>query len=295
MRTILLLIVAISAAVAAALGAQSWLAAERGALIATQDKTAPEPSTQVEGTEVLVAARNLEPGSFVHKEDLKWQVWPKEGLNPAYLVKTTSKPDAELSFDGAVPTRSIPAGQPIYSALLISPGERGFLAAALNPGMRAVTLPVNATTGLAGLVLPGDQVDLILSRDLEGYEGRKQHVSQTVLADVRVLAVDQSLRGFDPGESKAEETVKSRTVLPAKTITVEVTPKQAEKVSLALAMGSLSLSLRSIVENDAALSPDGFTADNVFPTPARPKAPKESDLGRGQAVTVLRGSPAGAG
>lgn len=293
MRTLLLLVVAIGAAIVAALGAQSWLAAERGAMVATQENAAPEQNAQLEGVEVLVAARNLEPGSFVRKDDLKWQIWPKDGLNPAYLTKTDDKPDSALTFEGSVPTRSIPTGQPIYPALLISPGERGFLAAALNPGMRAVTLPVNATTGLAGLVLPGDQVDLILSRDLQGYEGGKQHISQTVLADVRVLAVDQSLRGFSPEETKAEEAVKSRSVLPAKTITVEVTPKQAEKVSLALSMGSLSLSLRSIVESDATLIPDGYTADSVFPTPSRPKAPTESDLGRGQAVTVLRGSPAG--
>lgn len=295
MRTILLLLVALGAATVAAIGARSWLAAERIAIV-KDNQVASFADSTVPGVDVLVAAHNLEPGEFVRKEDLRWQRWPKEGLNPAYLVRKDDKEDSAVTdFDGAVTTRSIPAGQPLYSALVVAPGERGFLAAVLNPGMRAVTVPVNPTTGLAGLVLPGDQVDLILSREMDGYGGHKQHLSQTVLSDVRVLAVDQSLRGFDPEESSAEEAVKSRTTTPAKTITVQVTPKQAEKVSLALSMGSLSLALRSIVSDDAELGLDGYTADSVFPTPTRPQAPKETELGRDQSVTVLRGSPAGSG
>lgn len=293
MRTILLLVIALGAAASAAFGARSWLNAERTALNqARPEVTASKPA--FEGVEILVSDRNLEPGMFVREGDLRWQSWPAENVNAAYLIKQPDKATKQVGdYIGAVPTRSIPAGQPIYPALLVSPGERGFLAAVLNPGMRAVTLPVDATRGLAGLVLPGDQVDLILSRDLDVYEGRRQHLSQTVLADVRVLAVDQKLSGFDPEDSKVEETAKSRSMLPAKTVTIEVTPKQAEKVTLALAMGNLALSLRSIVDDPGELIPAGYTEDSVFPTPNRPKAPREGELGRDQSVTVMRGAPAG--
>jgi pilus assembly protein CpaB len=125
----------------------------------------------------------------------------------------------------------------------VRPGERGFLAAVLRPGFRAITVGVNTTSGIAGFIFPGDSIDLILSHSVgrQGENGRVRRASETVLADVRVLAIDQSTN---------DQVEKAN---PAKNVTLEVTPKQAEIVSLISDIGRLSLSLRSLQQNEGAI------------------------------------------
>jgi Flp pilus assembly protein CpaB len=147
---------------------------------------------------------------------------------------------------GDVTRRGIGEGEPVTPNRLVKPGERGFLAAVLKAGHRAVSIPIDAASGIAGLVFPGDRVDILLTHSVpardseEGSDPRR--ASETILENVRVLAVDQAVDDLQ-GEPKL-----------AKTATLEVTPKQAEILSVARQLGGLSLSLRSLAKNEAELA-----------------------------------------
>ncbi|MEL6238215.1 MAG: Flp pilus assembly protein CpaB, partial [Pseudomonadota bacterium] len=156
------------------------------------------------------------------------------------------------------------AGEPVTMGSLVSPGDRGFLAAALGPGMRAVTVPVSARTGVAGFVFPGDRVDLVLTQTVEG-EGRPLRTAETVLRNLRVLATDQQTE-------KVEDPESGKTVVSTfRNVTIEVTPKLAEKVSVAQTIGTLSLVLRSIADNQAELERAIASGEIDIPNGASPE------------------------
>lgn len=232
LRSILLLLVALVVAGFTAFYARGWIAAERAAFMAS----IPEEAPVAPPTLVLVAKEDLPAGRFVKPADMKWQAWPKDGLIEMYWIQGERDMN---ELKGAVVRLLISAGQPITDSRVVHPGDRGFLAAVLNPGMRGVSVPVNATSGIAGFVFPGDWVDLILTirvnvKNEESGNNETRYFSETLLTDVRVLAVDQSIEN-----EKGEVNV-------AKTATLEVTTKQAEMVAIALEMGSISLSLHSL-------------------------------------------------
>ncbi len=215
--------------------AQDWLQAQRDALnaqlAARQVETAPE-------VEVLVAAENMPRGTFVKESHLRWQPWPEDGVTEQYITRGEGKSETDVSFQdmvGAVVRNGLTVGEPVTIGRLVRPGDRGFLAAVLEPGKRAVSVPVNATAGVAGFIFPGDRVDLILTHEFqrEG-EAITRRASETMLHDLRVLAVDQSVDDQN-GAPKI-----------AKTATVEVTPKQAEMIAVGMQLGRLSLTLRSL-------------------------------------------------
>lgn len=233
-RNILLLLFAVLAAGGTALVARGWMNSERAAMAAHQKPAAAQPAQFV-----LVAKTNLPVGRFVKAEDFRWQGWPEGTLAPSYLVKGKRGPE-ELA--GAVVRAGLVAGEPVSDARLVKPGERGFMAAVLEPGMRAVSLSVNATSGIAGFVFPGDRVDLLVTHTVAtdaGAQRKSALATETVLKDLRVLAIDQKT---DDQDNKP---------LLAKTVTFEVTPKQAEIVRVAARLGSLSLTLRSLADDEA--------------------------------------------
>jgi pilus assembly protein CpaB len=147
---------------------------------------------------------------------------------------------------GTVVRYPITAGQPVTQGGLVAPGDRGFLAAALGPGMRAITIPVSAKTGVGGFVFPGDHVDLMLTQTVRGEGGGEPlKTTETILRNVRVLATDQST------ETSVED---GKTIVRGfRTVTLEVTPKIAEKIQVAQTIGTLSLSLRSLADNQSEL------------------------------------------
>ena len=205
------------------------------------------------GPEVLIATRALPVGTIIDAEALRYQPWPKELVQQVYFTKggdapkegeAEQKPVDPADLLGAVVRNEITAGQPLTNGALIKPGERGFLAAALGPGMRAITVAVSATSGVAGFIFPGDRVDVMLTQEVAG-EGTPLKVTETILRNVRVLAVDQ--RTYAVGEDGKPKFGKS------KTVTFEATPKIAEKIQVAQTIGTLSLSLRSIADNTAEL------------------------------------------
>lgn len=195
-------------------------------------------------TEVLVATRALPVGTIIDPEAIKFIPWPNEMIEGAYFKKSETDPK---SLQGTVVRFAIPAGQPLTQGALVKPGDRGFLAAALGPGMRAVTFPVDAKSAVAGFVFPGDRVDLILTQDVPGGgDGPPLHASETVLRNVRVLATDQ--RTDQQKDDKGNTVVNTYSM-----VTVEATPKVSEQIAVMQDVGKISLSLRSIADNQGEL------------------------------------------
>ena len=231
LRNISLLIVAVLIAGLAAVMTRSWLISQREALRPKPVAAAP----QAPATMVLVAKAHLKPGTFVKQGHLDWVAWPKEGVVKDFVVKS-DKVKIE-DFENSVARVSINPGEPVITSKFVKPGERGFMAAVLTPGNRAATVPINATSGNAGFVFPGDRVDLILTANFgetgDGGEGKRNYAA-TILEDLRVLAIDQKTEN-----AKGEHAL-------GRTATLEVSPRQAELVALGMQMGSLALSLRPL-------------------------------------------------
>lgn len=207
------------------------------------------------GPKVLVAQRALPVGTIITADSMNFQAWPKDMVQDVYFVEGEADMQKLL---GTVVRNPVTAGEPLTKGNLVAPGDRGFLAAALGPGMRAVTIPVSARTGVAGFVFPGDHIDLMLTQTVKGGgEGMALKASETILKNLRVLATDQSTE---------QEMVEGKTrVRTFSTVTLEVTPKIAEKVAVAQTIGTISLSLRSIADNSAELEQAIASGDVKIP------------------------------
>jgi pilus assembly protein CpaB len=229
-RRIIVLLIALVVAGGTAMFARSWVAGQQANVTVV---AAPAPQQNIHA--VLVAGSDLPAGRFIKPQDLRWQQWPTDDVPETYVLKE-QRSDAEMV--GAVVRSRIAAGEPITDGSVVKPGDRGFLAAVLSPGMRAVSIPVNATSSHSGLIFPGDRVDLILTQSLSANEGDSvRRVSETVLSNIRIIAM-----GGDTSDDPREGETNER----AKTATFEVTPQQAEQVTLLTELGKLSLSLRSL-------------------------------------------------
>jgi len=220
------------------------------------------------GPKVLVAKTALPAGTIIDPAALSWQPWPKELMQSAYY--TEGQPDADMQkLLGTVVRYPITAGQPVTRGALVGPKDRGFLAAALGPGMRAITVPVNASTGVAGFVFPGDHVDLVLTQTVEGGgDGPALKTSETIVRNIRVLATDHR---FSEKDDDGKTTVKTFS-----NVTMEVTPRIAEKIAVAQSMGTLSLSLRSIADNTAELERE--VASGAVKVPANVNPAQERQM-----------------
>ncbi len=226
-----------------------------------------EAAVQVpKGPKVLVAQRALPVGTIITADAISFQEWPKDMVQDAYFV------DGEADMTkllGTVVRFPVTAGEPVTQGSLVAPGDRGFLAAALGPGMRAVTIAVSAKTGVAGFVFPGDHVDLVLTQSVKSDEGMALKAAETILRNIRVLATDQST------ESETSDT--GKTVVRAfRTVTLEVTPRIAEKVAVAETIGAMSLTLRSIADNQSEL--DRAIASGAVKVPAGASKAEEDKL-----------------
>ncbi|XUU59343.1 Flp pilus assembly protein CpaB [Erythrobacter sp. HA6-11] len=252
-KKLVLLLGALVIAIGTALAARSMFA---GA-------AAPEAEAQQAvptGPKVLIAQRALPTGTIITADALGFQQWPEELMQDAYFLDGEADVNQLL---GTVVRHPVTAGEPVTQGSLVSPGDRGFLAAALTPGMRAITVPVSAMTGVAGFVFPGDRVDMMLTQTVQGADGQALKATETVLRNLRVLATDQMTE---------QQTVEGKTVVRGfKTVTLEVTPKIAEKIAVAQTIGTLSLVLRSIADNEAELERAIASGDVVIPEDATPE------------------------
>ena len=219
------------------------------------------------GPKVLVAKKALPVGTIIDADSFAYQPWPKELMQSAYYVEGAGDSDPKKLL-GTVVRYPITAGQPVTRGSLVGPQDRGFLAAALGPGMRAITVPVNASTGVAGFVFPGDHVDIVLTQQVEGGgDGPSLKVSETIVRNIRVLATDQRFTDKDEDGKTQVKTFSN--------VTLEVTPRIAEKVAVAQSMGTLSLSLRSIADNTAELERAVAAGDVKVPAGANPAQEKQ--------------------
>lgn len=227
---------------------------------------------------VLVAAKDLKPGQRLTDADLAWKDWPVDEVNPAFITDgsvpikapptteeakaaaatVAGKPEVagavatvarvantintsggKAEFFGSVVREPILAGEPIVPRKIVRAGDSGYLAAYLEPGMRAMAISVTVETAAGGFILPGDRVDVLLTQERPGVEGSKddKHASSTVMQNLKVLAIDQSTRAGDDEQAVVGATA-----------TLEVGPADAEALALAKSEGNLSLVLRSYAD-----------------------------------------------
>ena len=203
----------------------------------------PPPAAEAVGptdkVSVLVTARPLRAGTLLKPEDLIAEQRPATTVPPGAL---TDSPAARSELLGALVRRNLAKGDVLLAGDALNPGDRGFLAAVLGSGMRAVTVGVDAVSGLSGLVWPGDRIDLILTQTQEGSSVPAGHrvSGETVLHDVRVLAIDRQLIQGATSESPESQA--------ARTVTLEVTPSDAERVVVAAKLGHLSLAVVAVAQ-----------------------------------------------
>jgi pilus assembly protein CpaB len=197
--------------------------------------TAPVPALTVD---VLVAARSLPAGTLIKDEDFAQRAALAAEIPQGALTNT---PEIRAGLRGALLRRYLDPGSVVMAGDLLHPRDRGFLAAALTPGARAISIGVDAITGDGGLIWPGDRVDLILTQELAEKDAplARRLVGETVMSDVRVVAVDQSIT---QGAIAAGDNATGRL---ARTVTLEVTPHQAERAVVAVHLGKVTLAIRA--------------------------------------------------
>lgn len=204
--------------------------------------------------EIIVAAKNLAMGKELAEGDLKWQLWPQDAVFAGAIVRQEKQTVAEAASGRML--QALSAGQPLHPNMISGAGKGNFLAVSLKEGMRAIAISVKAQTMAGGFVGPGDRVDVIVTykikvRDKDNPAVQSmidQYATETVLENVRVLAADQKA-------IREEDKAKV-----ARTVTLEVSAAEAEKLALAQEMGDLKLSLRGIGD-DEQVRQENITTD----------------------------------
>lgn len=197
--------------------------------------------------EVAVATRALKAGDPVNESNFKWQEWPEESVFQGAIVREKNQKVTDIA-KGRL-RRNLEGGEPLMQAALTSAGKTNILAAAMDPGMRAMAIKVSAESMVGGFISPGDRVDVILTYQVKvSGEARDEvadrisrHATQTVLENVKVLAIDQN--------ASKEEANKAKV---GRTVTLEVDTKAAERLALASEMGDLSLVLRALGDDQVS-------------------------------------------
>lgn len=215
--------------------------------VSTPEATQTTIVQQVESEiQILVSNKDIQTGYFLKKDDLEWQPWPGDNINDNYTRKESdATADNQMeAFLGSVAKAPLAAGEPILNGRVVKPGARGFMAAVLKPGYRAVSISINSRTGISGFIFPGDAVDILLTHsiiedDTGAQDDTQIQATETVLKGIRVLAIDTQM------------TNETNTPSIGKIATFEVSPKQAEKIALMTRMGELSLALRSLAVDES--------------------------------------------
>ncbi len=233
---------AIGAAVLAAFLAKGFLGTKPKQQIVKVEKT--------ETVEILVAAKDVKVGGLLDKSAVRWQKWPKNVVKGG-MISRKSKPDAKAKFESARARTTIFEGEPLQDRKVVFAGESGFMAAVLPKGMRAIAVRVSVETGAGGFILPNDHVDVLLTRKASSSSGAANKTfTDTVMSNVRILAIDQSFAVNAKGEKVSSGKIN--------TATLELDPRQAEVIALAETTGQLTLALRSMADNGSSeLGDDG--------------------------------------
>jgi pilus assembly protein CpaB len=211
------------------------------ALLAGRSEKPPEPApvVQISMVDVLAARADIAMGQVLTANDMQWQAWPASAASSVFITKS-AKPDAIEKLVGSIARTPFAPGEPLREAKLIKGNGSGFLAAMLPGGMRALSTEINAETSAGGFVLPNDRVDVILTRrdrEAEKRQGSETFTSETILRNIKVLAIDQTIEEKD-----------GQKVVVGKTATLELSSRQTETLALSRQLGTLSLALRSLVD-----------------------------------------------
>jgi pilus assembly protein CpaB len=269
-RTVFLFLIALLLAGGTAILVRSWLA-QRPTIAA-----APAPPRPAPQKSILVAGAAIARGQLLKPGDLVWRAWPDSAIAADFVV---SGAGPQKSFDGWVAREPFAAGEPIVRSKIVERGDHGVVAALLKPGMRAVSIAVDQTSDVSGFISPDDRVDVLVSLTSAGEgangNGYQRKAAATVLRDVRVIAIDQR------ADNKDGQAVVARTV------TLEVTPKECEIVALAADMGKLSLSLRGLIASSDDHRAVLAVVDSAADSAADPAPDPDSTDGHGSAGFVL--------
>jgi len=212
----------------------------------------PAPAPAIVTVDILVARKDINIGQALLADDMGWAAWPAESANPLF-VRKSDRPGAVEQLAGAIARVPIAGGEPLRESKLIKANGSGYMAAILPAGMRAVSTEISPETGAGGFILPNDRVDVLLTRrdkEAERLTGIESVVAETLLSDVRVLAIDQNV-----------EEKNGQRVVVGKTATLELLPRQAETLGMGRLQGILSLALRSIVDADRTKRPSDTPED----------------------------------
>ena len=263
----------------AVFGVVAWLSLRPAPAVVSAEAVVPAPPPPPARTAVLAWSRNVTAGTLIKPEDI--------GVTdlPANALPSGTRPDtvqARSEIIGAMVRRNVQAQGPLLAAEVLRPTDGGFLAAVLAPDHRAASVAVDAVSGTAGLIWPGDRVDLILTQEIGDQSmplGRRTF-GETVLKDVRVIAVDQQLaQGTSPDVGTTTQQQSNRTV------TLEVLPEAAEKVAVAVRLGKVSLTVRAAsVTRPAPADGDSAVAVN---DPGRPAGSALAPSGRVAAAAAV--------
>ena len=213
------------------------------------------PTAQLKTVDVLVAKSDIPLGQPVGAADVQWQTWPADTASASF-IRRDERPDATTQLAGSIARSPFIAGEPIREPKLVRANGSGFMAAILPTGMRAISTEISPETGAGGFILPNDRVDVILSKrdkSADRPNSADSVNSETILANVRVLAIDQTI-----------EEKNGQKVVVGKTATLELKPEQAETLARSRQMGTLSLALRSLADANAPEIPsDDQKRDSV--------------------------------
>jgi pilus assembly protein CpaB len=209
----------------------------------TDTKALPaEPVVQLQTVDVLVAKSDIGLGQSVTPDNLQWQTWPAATASNSF-IRRSERPEGTKEVAGSIARAPFITGEPIREQKLVKANGSGFMAAILPSGMRAISTEISPETGAGGFILPNDRVDVILSKREKNPDRSGSSdivISEVILANVRVLAIDQA-----PKEKDGQNTVVG------KTVTLELKPEQSETLARARQTGTLALALRSIADLNA--------------------------------------------
>jgi pilus assembly protein CpaB len=237
------------------------------AYLASGYQNAPLPAVlpvaeKLPTVEVLVAKNDIQLGQAVKPDDLQWQSWPASTASNAF-IRRDNRPDAQTQIAGSIARVPLMQGEPIREQKLVRAEGSGFMAAILPAGMRAVSTEISAETAAGGFILPNDRVDIVLTRRLKNPDGANNNgptggndlvISEVILTNIRVLAIDQA-----PKEKDGQNAVVG------KTVTLELKPDQIAILAASRQGGTLQLALRSLVDANAV---DGTADDQAIKRPA---------------------------
>jgi len=235
--------------VVAAIAAVGALLLIRGLGSRQAEQTAAE-TEQIAGEQVLVAAKDIPQGAALAPSDLAVALFPQSSVSPSF-VRLTQQPSAQADFVGGVTRRAFVAGEPISASAIVQPEGRGFLAAQLEPGYRAVAVEIEASRAAGGFIQPNDRVDVIVTARVNSGEGSsgQQVNSDIVLRDIRVMALG--------ADTETQTSGQAPEVVEANVAVLEMTAEDARVLALADELGAISLALRGVQAETVGMNTPG--------------------------------------